>query len=95
MKIRPLGESRYLVILTGTPTLLDKAVDAINIIDQRLSDEAERTLTVPKDLLGLILGANRSRWSDMVGRCGGPEQRDLQDLMIDMYVLIVFILALF
>jgi hypothetical protein len=90
VKVQHLSDDLHIMTLRGRATLLDKAEETINLIRLQLSSEAKRVLTVPTELLGRILGTNRSRWHDMVERCGGPERRDLQDLMIEMCVLATF-----
>jgi hypothetical protein len=66
------------------PDALDKAKRVIQQICREVQNESELELKIPTDLHGLILGTQWKTWSDLVLRCGGPDNPKLQNEIIQM-----------
>ena len=60
------------------PDALDKAKRVIQQICREVQNK------IPTDLHGLILGTQWKTWSDLVLRCGGPDNPKLQNEIIQM-----------
>lgn len=79
------GSDEHQVILRVTNAeILDKAKVMVNQICHHVQAESEVVLKVPLDLRGLILGPQWKTWTEIVLRCGGPEDPRLQSELIEM-----------
>ncbi|KIM82093.1 hypothetical protein PILCRDRAFT_484718 [Piloderma croceum F 1598] len=87
MNIRKPDEfdGHHVVILRGKrPDILNKAQRAIQEICREVQNEAQLELKIPIDQHGLFLGPKWSTWSELVVRCGGPEDPKLQQDIIQI-----------
>jgi hypothetical protein len=87
MSIRKPDESdgHQVVTLRGKrPAILDKAQKEIQKICREVENEVQLELRIPIHQHGLILGAKWRTWSELVLRCGGPEDPKLQQDIIQM-----------
>jgi hypothetical protein len=75
------SDGRPVVVLRAKDVeILNKAEAIIRQICYDVQAESELKLEIPLDLRGLI----RKTWTDIVLRCGGPEDRNLQRELIDL-----------
>jgi hypothetical protein len=78
-------DGHQVVIIRGkNADILDKARRVIQHVCREVQAESELELNIPLDLHGLILGAQWKAWSDLVLRCGGPSDLQLQKEIIEM-----------
>lgn len=87
LTIRDLDSSdeHQIVVLRATNAeILDKAKATVDQICHDVQAESELVLHVPLDLRGLILGPQWKTWTEIVLRCGGPEDPRLQSELIEM-----------
>ena len=76
--------SPVVMIRGKTPCILDNAKRMIQRICGDVQGESELELKISPDLHGLILGTHWKTWNDLVLRCGGPHDPQLQKEIIEM-----------
>lgn len=77
-------DGRHLVSFRGSPASLDKAEASIKALYLSLTSETWKTIQLPQKMIGIVLGSEMTRWSDMVVRYGGPTDKNIQRDIIEM-----------